>query len=182
MKKGIIILADHFEDVEAIATIDVLRRAGLEITMVSVKDTLDLETQSKVQIKAEKLLKDVDVVDYDFLVIPGGKAVNETLVKNEELTTLIKAFVFGEKLVATICAAPLLLGKLGFFWDKKFTCFPSCEEGITGKYTAKELEVADNLITARAMYYSMDFAVAIVEYLLGKEKAKEVMQSIKGLK
>ena len=57
MKKGIIILADHFEDVEAIFTIDVLRRAGLEITMVSVKDTLDLETQSKIQIKAEKLLK-----------------------------------------------------------------------------------------------------------------------------
>jgi len=180
--KGIIILADHFEDVEAIATIDVLRRAKLEIKTVSTKESLEVRSQSGITVKAEKLMKDIDVAEYDFLVIPGGKAVSESLVKNEKLNTLIKAFVFGEKLVATICAAPSLVGKLGFFGGKKFTCFPGFEKDIDGKYTAKEIEVVDNFITARSMYYSLDFGVAIIEKLLGKDKAKEIIKSIQGLK
>lgn len=178
--KGIIILANDFEDVEAIATINVLRRAGLEITMASLAESLDLKTQSGIAIKAEKMLKDLKLSDYDFLVIPGGKAVSKHLQKSKDTEETIKHFASRGKLVASICAAPSLVGKLGFFKGEKFTCFPSFETGIDGVFTGGEVETQGEFITARAMYYSQDFALAIIEKLLGKEKAKMVDKSIKG--
>ena len=83
----------------------------------------------------------------------------------------IKEFDHKKKLIAAICAAPSLLGKLGLFKNLEFTCYPSCEEGIDGIYTAKGVEIHKNYITAKSMAYTVDFALEIVSYLLG-EKAK----------
>ena len=177
MPKGLILLNNGFEDVEAIATIDVLRRAGVGLDLVSLDDTM-ITTQTGISLKSEKLLKDVKIDDYDFLVIPGGQAVFKYLHKRNEVSKLIDKFAKSGKLIATICAAPSLVGKLGLFKDKKFTCFPGCEEGIVGKYTGKPVEVVGNFITAKSMAYTIDFALEIVKYLCGKEKAKSVENSI----
>lgn len=177
MPKGLIIINNGFEDVEGIATIDVLRRAGMQIELVSLDDT-NIQTQSGLNLKSEKLLKDVKVDEYDFLVIPGGMAVFKYLHKRNEVSDIISKFAKKEKLIATICAAPSLVGKLGLFKDKKFTCFPGCEEGIVGKYTGKPVEAVGNFITAKSMAYTIDFALEIVKYLCGKEKAKSVENSI----
>ena len=177
MPKGLILLNNGFEDVEAIATIDVLRRAGVGLDLVSLDDTM-ITTQTGISLKSEKLLKDVKIDDYDFLVIPGGQAVFKYLHKRNEVSKLIDKFAKSGKLIATICAAPSLVGKLGYFKDKKYTCFPGCEEGIVGKYTGKGVEVSGNFITGKSMAYTIEFALEVVKYLLGKEKAKQVENSI----
>lgn len=171
MVKGLILLANGFEDTEAITTIDILRRAKLDLDLVSVHQQLEILTQSKMNIKAEKLLQDINLNDYDFLVIPGGGAVFNVLSKLEVVNEVIKEFDNKKKLIASICAAPSLLGKLGLFKNLEFTCYPSCEEGIEGIYTTKGVEVHKNYITAKSMAYTVDFALEIVSYLLG-EKAK----------
>lgn len=177
MPKGIILLNNGFEDVEAIATIDVIRRAGISIETFSLDD-VNITTQTGINMKSEKLYKDIKLDSYDFLVIPGGGAVFKYLHKRNEVSEIIKNFAEKKKLVASICAAPSLVGKLGYFKNKKFTCFPGCEEGIEGKYTGNGVEVVENFITAKSMAYAIDFSLEIVRYLLGKEVAKKVEKSI----
>ena len=91
---------------------------------------------------------------------------------------MITQFVFFVKPVFAICAGPMTIGKHGYFRDKKFTCFPSCEEGIEGKYTKEGVTVSGNFITGKSMAYTVDFGLAIVEKLLGKDKKKEVEAKI----
>lgn len=178
--KGIVILANGFEDTEAIATIDVLKRSKLEITTVSF-DSLAVTSAYNIQVQADMLYKDLKLEEYDFLVIPGGRAVFNVLDKKEEVSELIKIFMEQEKLVAAICAAPMLVGKLGYLKDREYTCFPSCEEGIEGIHRPKKGVVRDgNIITAKAMAFSIDFALEIIEYLQGKEKRNAIYRNVRG--
>ena len=174
--KGLIILANGFEDTEAIMTIDILRRAKLSLTVASVSDELEVKSQSGLPVKAEVALKEVNDQLYDFLVIPGGRAVREVLEHNKKVLTLIDKFVLGEKLVAAICAAPSLLGKRGHFKGQTYTCFPGFEKDITeGKHLGKKGVVrSGKFITARALGYTAAFAYEIVEFLLRKEARVKV--------
>lgn len=178
--KGIILLTSGFEDTEAITTIDILRRAGLEIDLVACSNESEIHTQTGLYIKPEKMIQNVDYKSYDFLIIPGGKAVSKTLIKLDIVDEIVKNFYESHKLIAAICAAPMILGKNGILKGKKFTCFPSCEEGIDGKYTKAGVVETENIITGKSMAYTIDFALAIVNYLLGKDKMKAVQNSIFG--
>lgn len=180
--KGLIILANGFEDVEAIATIDVLRRSKLTVDMVTVNNTLDVLTQSNILLKAEKMLKDVNKKEYDFLIIPGGKAVRLVLNNHEELAKWITDFVDNKKLVAAICAAPSLVGKLGYFDNIPFTCFPGFHSTSTGGIYHQEKGVirVDNFITAKSMGYSIEFALEIIDYLQGAEQRNDTYKNIFG--
>ena len=179
--KGIILITNFFEDVEAIATVDVLRRAKIDIEYASLNETLDAKTQSNLQIKCDKLLSEVDINKYDFLVIPGGRAVMSDLKNRSMVNTIITAFASQEKLVASICAAPYLVGRLGYFEGGKYTCFPGCNEGVEkGKRVDKGVVVYKNFITAKSMAYSIDFALEIIEYLLGSNVRKQIDRSVHG--
>lgn len=180
--KGLIILANGFEDTEALATIDVLKRSKLQIDKVSLQDTLDIVSQYDLKIKADFLLKDINPNDYDFLVIPGGRAVSLVLDKSKELETLIHNFVSRNKLIAAICAGPSQVGKLGYYQNEKYTCFPGTENKIIGgKYLANKGVVrSGNFITAKAMAYSIEFGLEIVEYLQGKTQRTAVSRSVHG--
>ena len=180
--KGLIVLGNGFEDVEAISVIDLLRRSKLEIDAVTNNQTLEVETAFGITLKAQKFLKDVSAKDYDFLVIPGGRAVRTVWVNDRTLADLIIQFASSKKLVAAICAGPLLVGKLGLYKDLPYTCFPGSETFITaGKYSPKEgVITAGNFITAKAMGYGIDFGLAIIEYLQGKKQREQIYQSIRG--
>lgn len=180
--KGLIVLGNGFEDVEAISVIDVLRRSKLEIDTVTNNKTLEVETAFGITLNAQKFLKDVNEKDYDFLVIPGGRAVRTVWGNDRNLAELITQFVSSKKLVAAICAGPLLVGKLGFYKDLPYTCFPGSETYITaGKYSPKEgVITAGNFITAKAMGYAIDFGLAIIEYLQGKRQREQIYLSIRG--
>ena len=181
--RGIMILSNYFEDTEALTTLDVLRRANLEVDTVSVVDGKMITTQSKVVIYSDKHISEIDYTDYDFLIVPGGKAVFQTLDKLEIVDDIITHFVTSNKLTSFICAAPHLPGKLGFLKDKSYTCFPGCNDEVVGGTYQKEksLVVDGNIITCRSMAYSIDFALEIIDNLLGKNQKERVKRSIQGL-
>lgn len=179
--KGLVILAHGFEDTEAVATIDVLRRAKLEITTAGLADEETVLSQSKILMHPDTTLSKVVLDDYDFLVIPGGGAVFKVLDHSKVVDEVIASFLENGKLVAAICAAPHLLGKSGHLQNKRFTCFPGCDERIKNGIKVDEGVVVDgNIITAKAMFYSVDFGLAIVKYLLGTDAKEQVSRSIRG--
>lgn len=180
--KALIILENGFEDVEALATIDILRRSKIEVITASIHNT-KIQTQSGHNIESQKLLKDLDLSDFDFLIIPGGRAVFNVLDKEGIIDDVIDYFYNSNKLICAICAAPLLIGKRGYFKGMKYTCFPGCDEKITeGKNTGKGIEVSGNFILGKAMYYSTEFALTIIERVQGKRQREAVEASIKGEK
>ena len=177
--KGLILLTSGFEDTEAIATIDILRRADINIDIVSLCGK-NVTTQSGLLMECEYLFEDINYQEYDFLVIPGGKAVSKTLINLNDVKGMIHYFNSENKLIAAICAAPMLLGKAGILKGKKYTCFPGCEKGIEGVYTKKGVVVTGNVITGKSMAYTIDFALQIVKYLLGLDSYKTVKNAIFG--
>ncbi|MCK9471030.1 MAG: DJ-1 family glyoxalase III [Bacilli bacterium] len=178
--RGLFILGDGFEDTEAIATIDVLKRAKLDLDYASLSNSLDVTTQTGMVVKANMFLTEVKVEDYNFIVIPGGKAVFNVLDKSTTLSEIILDFADKEKLIAAICAGPSQVGKLGLYDGKDYTCFPTTEEVITlGNLRQDQgVVVSENYITGKAMGYSIDFGLAIVEYLLGQQTKEKVRKAI----
>lgn len=179
--KGFIVLADGFEDVEGIATIDILKRAGIDLDLVSFHKNKKVLTSSNIQITLDFSLDEIRYETYDFFILPGGRAVFQHLDSSYEIAKIITHFCEKKKLICAICAAPSLIGKLGYLRDKEYCVFPGCGDKIVhGKKSDKPVVVDQNIITARSMYYSCDFALEIVAYLLGKEKAEQVKKQIQG--
>lgn len=174
--KGIILLADYFEDVEAICTIDMLRRAGIEIDLVSVTGSKNLVTQSNISLNSDKLIENVNLNDYSFVILPGGKATFKTHLESEITKNVLEHFYIKNKLIGAICAAPMVIAK--YLKGKKFTCFPSCEDSIDGIYTSSKVEVVDNIITSKAAGTTFEFAYEIIKYLKGEEEAKKVLNNV----
>ena len=180
--KGLIILVNNFEDVEALATVDVLRRSGIIIDTTSL-DNKDVITQSNNKITVDYLLNEVNVNEYDFLILPGGKAVFNILDNDKRIDDLVDYFYSNKKLICAICAAPRLIAKRGYFKNLKFTIFPGClETEVLGKQTTKGVVVEDYFITAKSMYYSIEFALEIIKKLQGKDQMKKIERQIKGIK
>lgn len=160
--KGLILLQNSFEDHEALTTIDVLKRANIEIESINMSDNEILTSQYGNKVIVSKFYKDIDIDNYDFLVIPGGRAVSASLINDERVYKIIKYFVDNKKLVACICAAPVLLKE---YLTKEFTCFPSYAIEFKGKYTGDGVMVLDGFVLAKSMYYTIPFALEIVNCL-----------------
>ena len=178
--KGLMIIGNNIEDGEAILTRDLLIRAGLEIDLVSIyKDTLDITTAYNLNIKADYKLDQVDLYNYDFLVIPGGMWVFAQLENKDEIVSkLAKNYYEENKLVAAICAAPRYLGAAGLLKGIDYTCFPSSEEGLDGNYLKdKKVVVSNNIITAKGLGAAFEFSYEIIKYLLDENTAKEVLKT-----
>lgn len=178
--KGMILLAPHFEDTEALVTIDLVKRAGIEIDSISVVETLDLTTQYGLSIRADKSYHDIDINQYDFVVLPGGKAIFETHLTSVVTQQIIRHFYENQKLIAAICAAPGVLGQMGLLYGLPYTCFPSCEKyGVDGVYQANQsVVVTDTIITAQAAGATFLFAYEIIKKIKGKQAARMVLNSI----
>jgi 4-methyl-5(b-hydroxyethyl)-thiazole monophosphate biosynthesis len=178
--KGIILFADFFEDVEGLSTLALLRRAKIDVKSVSLMGRYQITTQYANKIKTDLLLEEVVLQDYDFIVIPGGKAVKTTLSTHTGVKNAILHFANLNKLVATICAAPSLLGPLSLLKDRNFTCFPGVEHMIlNGIYRPQLKAVTDgHFITARSAGSIYEFVYEIVQYLKGKEEAVQLLQNI----
>ena len=180
--KVLIVYADGFEDVEALTTRDVLVRAGIEVTDAKINDDSEIVVSShKVALMGFKSLKNINVNEYDTIVLPGGSRGVNNLLASDKVSDLLIEFNKANKLICAICAAPMVLNKAGLLKGHKYTCYPGCEEGLEGDYTGEEVVVLDKMITARSMLYSIPFGLAIIEKLLGREKREQIYKQISGL-
>ncbi|VEU80263.1 DJ-1 family glyoxalase III [Haploplasma axanthum] len=179
MKKGLILLNNNVEDIESLATRDLLIRSGYNITTFTLEKELDIKTAYNMSIKVDKLIKDIDEVNFDFLVLPGGKHVSEWVNQKTPLNRLINEFNDNGKLIAAICAAPLFLSKAGILKDKDYTAFPSVVNDIEAIYHSDAKVVkTGNVITARSAGVTFDFAFEIVNYLDGNDAVNKLKKNI----
>lgn len=184
MKNVLIILADGFEDSEALTTRDILIRSGLHVTTSTIRDnTLNVQSSFGLTLVADTTIYDiVNILDYDAIILPGGKRGVDNLNKSPLLIKYLQELYDNHHLLCAICAAPAIIGRMSLLRGKNFTCYSGFELGYKGNYTGSTLEISDNIITARSMLYSPDFALAIIEYLLGKEVREQVWQGISSTK
>ena len=180
MKKVLMLLADGVEECEALVTRDVLVRAGLTVVMQSIMGREVVTSSHNIFIKCDSY-QNIDLDEFDGVILPGGGRGTQNLDNYEKMDDILHYFNEKGKLLSAICAAPMVLGHRGYLKNKKFTCFKGCEEGLDGIYTGEEVERDGNIITGRSMYYSSDFGLKIVEYLLGAQKAVQIAQAIKSL-
>lgn len=175
MKKIFVHFADGFEEIEALAPVDILRRAGCEVTMVSVMGRKEVSSSRGVKIIADKLFEEVNYAEADMLVLPGGMPGSKNLDEHRELKAKIQEANKDGKWLAAICAAPMVLGHLGILKGKKATCYPGNEPDLIGAtHTGASVEKDGKIITAKGAGVSVKFGLALVEALAGKEKADEI--------
>ncbi len=176
MKKVCVVLTDGFEEVEAVGTFAIMRRAGLTVDVFSLAGA-QATGRFGLTCSALKPFELLHGAEYDALVLPGGPQY-ESLEKSAGVQALIKEFIEGGKVVAAICASPTILGRAGYLKGKTYTCFTSMNEDFSGHFTGEYTATDGNIITGQSAAASIDFGFAIVEKLLGQEKTEEVKQSI----
>jgi protein deglycase len=175
-RQAIVILADGFEEIEALAPVDLLRRAGIRVTLLGL-NTIDVCGSHDVVIKSAMLLKDFNE-HYDALVLPGGPG-HKHLLQSSAVLEMIR-FAFSRNILcAAICAAPVVLAEAGILVNKKATCFPGFENKLGGATFVKAKSVVDgNVITSRGAGTAIEFALDIITYLSGKASSLAVAEKI----
>lgn len=175
MKKAAVLLADGFEEVEAITPIDFLRRAGIEVTVAGVTG-MEIRGGHGVIVSADIPVNQVSEGDLDVVIIPGGMPGAENVAASREARSLIEEVFAAGKLIAAICAAPaVVLDPLGILKGKKATCYPGFEERFRDAKYLNERVVRDgNVISSCGPGCAAEFSFGIIEYLLGTGTAEEV--------
>lgn len=177
--KVAVFLATGFEEIEALTVVDILRRGGVETTMVSISDDLFVTSARNIMVKADVTFKELENKDLTMLVLPGGLPGTTNLEACQPLMKIVDEFDSEGKYVAAICAAPSILGHRGILNGKKACCYPGYEEDLTGAIVSnQEVEVDGHIITARGMGCSIPFSLALLELLRGKELAETIKQKI----
>ena len=165
MAKVAVILADGFEEIEALTVVDVLRRANITCHMVGFEDRVT--GSHAIQVQADRVF-DGDLSDYDMIVLPGGMPGSAHLRDNEQLIAELQKCEQVGKKVAAICAAPIVLNRAGLLKDKGFTCYDGVQEQIADGHYRKETVVVDGqLTTSRGPATVLAFAYNLVEQLGG---------------
>ena len=180
-KKACILLAEGFEEVEAITPIDYLRRAGVEVTVMGVGG-LEIKGSHGICVRAEtRLGKEGDSPLYDAIILPGGGLGAKRLAESEEVVNLILRHNAAGKIVAAICASPavVLHGACHLLRGKRFTGFPGTEAQVRdGLAVAERVAIDGNLITSKSPGTAGEFAIAIASALVGGEAAAKVSESV----
>lgn len=172
-------LAEGFEEIEALAPVDVMRRAGLRVVMVSVTDNLVVQGAHGIPVVADALFSELDYADAALLFLPGGLPGATNLEAHEALGKLLVQKASEEVVVSAICAAPLVLGGLGLLEGKKATCYPGFEQELTNAIVTSSGVVRDgNIITASGAGVAVDFALELVRYLVSDEMADSIRGGI----
>ena len=166
-----IFLDNGFEEIEAITTIDLLRRANIALTTVSVTGVEMVLGAHNISVKADKIFQDVDFADSKMLILPGG-ATN--LIERKPLCELLLKHNEQDQPIAAICAAPAVLGQLGILQGKQATCYPGFEHHLGESHVGGLVVESKNVITAKGPGLSSDFAFCIIEKLAGSEVADQV--------
>lgn len=166
-------LADGFEDIETIGTIDILRRCGYEVQIVSMTGKRVIGSAHGIVIKADSIFRKNHIIQPEALVFPGGLKSAETMANNAVLRLTIQQQAFQHTLIAAICAAPMILGRAGVLRGRHATIYPGMEEHIEGAVYHSDARVVEheNFITANGPGSTRQFAFAIA-HRLAKDPAR----------
>jgi len=179
MAKVYIFLADGFEEIEGLTVVDLLRRANIDITMVSLNPTKRVTGSHSIVTEADITFEESDYQDADLLVLPGGMPGTNTLMNHTGLDKLLKEFHAKGKSLAAICAAPTVLGQKGFLQGKNATCYAGMEEKLLGANVIDAPVVVDGaIITSKGLGTAIDFSLSIIKHFLGEEAARKMAQQI----
>ncbi len=173
MKTIFVFLIDGFEEIEALATVDILRRAGLPAKTVSLTESQTVTGSHGIPVMADMMFGDVSFDEAELLVLPGG---TQAYNGHEWLKKAVRAFYDRGEKVAAICASPMVFGGLGILKGRKATCYPGFEQYLEGAtlQTEKSVVIDGNVITGRGPGLTIDFALTLVEILAGKDKRNEI--------
>ena len=169
-----VLLADGFEEIEAVVVIDVLRRAGVDVTVVGVLRSGLVTGSHSIAVAVDNALDDVVARRFDAVVLPGGLPGATALRDSER----VRAFVVGQRdrgaLVAAICAGPIALGRFGLLQGRDATCYPGFEAELTGArvHVDRAVVVDGSVVTSRGVGTAPSFALALVELLVGVDAAR----------
>lgn len=175
MSKIMILLPNGYEEIEALTVCDFCRRASMEVDLVSITGSLETRGDHNIVIMADKKLEDVELSEYDAVVTPGGVAGTNMLKADSKVLEVIQIFFESKKLVASICASPLVLEAAGVAKKIEGTIYPGFEDKMSyAKFLKQPVVRFKNVITSRGPATAPLFAYAIIEYLEGKEVEKKV--------
>jgi 4-methyl-5(b-hydroxyethyl)-thiazole monophosphate biosynthesis len=178
MSRVAVILADGFEEVEAVAIIDVLRRAGID-TVVAGLHGGSVSSARMVRVVPDTLIDTIQAEDFDMLVLPGGQPGSDNLNADPRVSELIRSFSRKGKLTGAICAAPYVLANAGVLQGKRATSYPSYKDRLGGAvYEDKAVVVDGTVLTSRGAGTALSFGLAIVEKLVSKEKAMNIKDAM----
>ena len=175
-----VLLANGFEEIEALCPADLLMRAGYDVKLVSINETTEVVGTHGIKIFADTTLDcaGINTDNTELLFLPGGMPGAVNLYNDDRVKALVNEFNSKEKYIAAICAAPLVFGRLGVLEGKRATCYPGFESELFGAVLSeKATEVDKNVITGAGMGASFELGLAMIEALSGKEAAEKVKKS-----
>lgn len=178
MKTAIVVLAPGFEEIEAITIIDLLRRAGINVTTASIAGK-NITGSHDITIKADMLLEDLSKSEFDIVILPGGQPGSENLRNSDRVANLLQRQSDKNQLLAAICAAPTVFEKAGLTTGKRVTSHPS-EEGkfSASDYKTDNVVLDGNIITSRAVGTAIEFSLFLIKMLCGENIATEIAAKI----
>ncbi len=179
MSKIAVFLAKGFEEIEALAVVDICRRMELTVDMVSVMEERGVEGSHGILVQADKLFSEADFSAYDMLILPGGGLGTKNLEAHQGLMEQIDAFYEAGKYIGAICAAPSIFGHRGFLKGRRACSYPAFESHLEGAQVTKgPVEIDGHVVTSRGMGTAVDFGLAVAGIFCGKEKAEGLAEQI----
>lgn len=172
-------LANGFEEIEALAPVDILRRGGVDVKTVSVTASLAVESAHGITITADCHIDDIDPTEADLLILPGGMPGAQNLLDHEGVCAAMVHQHEEGKLIGAICAAPMVLGQLGILNGRRATCYPGFERLLDGAdYTAELITVDGNITTGRGPGAAMAFGYQLLSNFATQEVIEEMKKGM----
>lgn len=179
MSRIAVFFAEGYEEIEALAVVDICRRGGLEVEMVSIADRSEVTGSHGITVKMDRKLSEADFGSYDMLVLPGGGLGTKNLEACGDLMKQVDSFYAGGRYIGAICAAPSIFGHRGFLRGRRACCYPSFESHLEGaEVTDGPVEISDHVVTSRGMGTAVDFGLAILGIFRGEEAAVQMADTI----
>lgn len=173
------LIAEGFEEIEAITLIDILRRANYNLKTVSINRNNEIQGSHEIKIITDMVFEDVNFDDTDVLLLPGGVPGVPNLASEDKVLDLVKKFYNEKKYIAAICAAPFILERANILLNKNVTCYPSWEDKITSaKIKRSNIVIDGKIITARGIGAAIDLGLKLVEIFSSKNESKNLKNKI----
>jgi len=177
MPSVLAILAEGFEEIEALTPIDLLRRAGASVTVAALGEGIHVSGRSGITVHADTTLAAVETLAFDCILLPGGPGVKH-LRADGRVRRLLERQHQAEGWIAAICAAPAVLHDAGLLQGRRYTAHFSVANELPNILAAERVVIDGRLITSRGAGTALDFGLALVEHFFGRDKAAEIGRSI----